>query len=386
MINVGFVLNLEDKNWLGGINYYQNLLNAVYSNPDRKIRLTLFTGYNVNKEFLNKIPEITVYRTHFLDMSHPAWLFRQALIKITGKDIIMTHLLSKYNISILSHSSPLVREIPHPKIGWIPDFQHKYLPDLFSPEDLEFRNNSFEGICRECTTVIFSSDVAKSDAEKFYPEFKNKYKTLHFIAGNINLEKIPDIHSLKKQYDIPDRYFLVPNQFWAHKNHGVIIDALGILKKHGKSVTVVATGNSSDYRDPDYFNSLMKRVYDLDVRDEFKFIGMVPYNDLTGLMCHAIAVINPSLFEGWSTTVEESKSLHLPIILADIPVHKEQNPGNAIFFKPNDPKELAKILINKEEQESGNIFSPDDIMKEISKNKLIFAKEYEKIVIDSLNQ
>lgn len=44
------------------------------------------------------------------------------------------------------------------------------------------------------------------------------------------------------------------------------------------------------------------------------------------LMKHAIAIINPSLFEGGSTTVEEAKSLLKVIILSGIPVHREQNP------------------------------------------------------------
>jgi glycosyltransferase involved in cell wall biosynthesis len=54
-----------------------------------------------------------------------------------------------------------------------------------------------------------------------------------------------------------------------------------------------------------------------------------------------VALINPSLFEGWSTTVEEAKSLGKRIILSNIRVHLEQNPPGGLFFDPNDPNDLS---------------------------------------------
>lgn len=62
-------------------------------------------------------------------------------------------------------------------------------------------------------------------------------------------------------------------------------------------------------------------------------------------MINAIALINPSNFEGWSTTVEESKSLGLPIILSDIPVHIEQAPPLGRYFKANSAEDLAAAMM-----------------------------------------
>ena len=69
----------------------------------------------------------------------------------------------------------------------------------------------------------------------------------------------------------------------------------------------------------------------------FRPLGVVPYRDMLGLMRHAVAVINPSLFEGWSTSVEEAKSMGKAVVLSDIPVHREQAPGRGLFFDPRDP-------------------------------------------------
>ena len=71
----------------------------------------------------------------------------------------------------------------------------------------------------------------------------------------------------------------------------------------------------------------------------------MPYDDLLSLMHHALAVVNPSFFEGWSTTVEEAKSLGKTVILSDIPVHREQAPDRGHYFRPEAPEELADVLL-----------------------------------------
>ena len=69
------------------------------------------------------------------------------------------------------------------------------------------------------------------------------------------------------------------------------------------------------------------------------------------------AVINPSLFEGWSSTVEECKSVEKNMILSDLDVHKEQYP-NATFFERNSVESLKNILKNyKKENIDSNIES-----------------------------
>jgi glycosyltransferase involved in cell wall biosynthesis len=72
---------------------------------------------------------------------------------------------------------------------------------------------------------------------------------------------------------------------------------------------------------------------------------MVPHNHVFQLMRQSLAVLQPSLFEGWSTTVEEAKSVGKSVILSDIPVHHEQDPPAAVYFDPHDPEALADCLM-----------------------------------------
>jgi glycosyltransferase involved in cell wall biosynthesis len=74
-------------------------------------------------------------------------------------------------------------------------------------------------------------------------------------------------------------------------------------------------------------------------------LGKIPFDHLVGLMRHATAFINPSHFEGWSTSVEEAKSMGKQILLSDLPVHREQCPDRAFFFSPDDPEALALSML-----------------------------------------
>jgi glycosyltransferase involved in cell wall biosynthesis len=61
----------------------------------------------------------------------------------------------------------------------------------------------------------------------------------------------------------------------------------------------------------------------------------------------AVALLQPSLYEGWSTLVEESKALGRFVILSDLPVHREQITTNVAFFDPYNADELADKIVQQ---------------------------------------
>ncbi len=52
MIKVGLVLVINE-NWLGGVNYYRNLTNAVNLLPNRNIEFIIFTDTKSTNKILN---------------------------------------------------------------------------------------------------------------------------------------------------------------------------------------------------------------------------------------------------------------------------------------------------------------------------------------------
>ena len=342
MIRVGIVFMLND-NWLGGINYYRNLINAVYCTPDRQIEFVIITDSDVAK--LKDFQHLEIIKTQLFERFSVAWFLRKISIKLFKNDFLLSQLLRKNNINVLSHSGWLSKSSKIPTVGWIPDFQHIHLPKFFTENELKLRDKAFSEICNFCTKVIVSSNDALKDLQAFAPNAANKAIVMQFAVPpkKPNTKLIP-LDVLKSRYNFDEPFYLLPNQFWAHKNHKIVIEALAILKKQNYKITVLATGNTSDHRQPNFFSSLEKLIESSDVKDDFKVLGMIPQNDLEVLFHYACAIINPSLFEGWSTTVEEAKTLGKKVILSDIAIHREQKPRFGAYFEPNDANKLACLL------------------------------------------
>jgi glycosyltransferase involved in cell wall biosynthesis len=72
--------------------------------------------------------------------------------------------------------------------------------------------------------------------------------------------------------------------------------------------------------------------------------GFLSRTDQLQVLRAAAAVIQPSLFEGWSLLVEECRAWGKRIYLSDIPVHREQNPPGAVYFDPHNADDLANLL------------------------------------------
>jgi glycosyltransferase involved in cell wall biosynthesis len=343
MIRIGFIIDVSDA-WIGGVNYYRNLLYALNKINDKSIEIYLFIpkglNDNLKKEFrlYSNVIEVDFFSKY--NLKRIIW---KILKKITCSDFMIEMFLRKYKIDIFSHSG-IVGLIKSKTINWIPDFQHKHLPGFFQKKDNMLRDIGFERLARKSNCVILSSNDAKKDFELYFKEYLSKVKILQFVSQPgeyINNNKTL-FNELKVKYRIDDNYFIIPNHFWKHKNHLVVFESMVILKRRGINVNLICTGLLEDYRDPEYPEVIKSFIENNKIN--VKLLGVINYNDLILLIKNSISVINPSLFEGWSTIVEECKSLGKNIILSDISIHKEQDPQNSTYFDPHDPKRLADIL------------------------------------------
>jgi glycosyltransferase involved in cell wall biosynthesis len=75
-----------------------------------------------------------------------------------------------------------------------------------------------------------------------------------------------------------------------------------------------------------------------------RILGLLPAGEQLQLVRRAAALVQPSLFEGWSTVVEEARALGKTVFLSDLPVHREQNPPGARYFPPRDAGALADLI------------------------------------------
>lgn len=387
MIRVGLVFE-HDRQWMGGVNYYRNLLTALARLPDREIEPVIILGSQADAENIADLPIGQIVYSQLAVRKSPSWLARKFLLKILSRDILLERLLKRQRIDILSHSGCLGRGSAIPSISWIADLQHKRLPQFFGRGERLLREHTIQSWCQHCTAIILSSHDAKKDMLEFYPDCKARLEVLQFVSQVAPPEADSASTTAESGHPVQGKYFLVANQFWAHKNHRLVIDALALLKSAGREVMVVATGNTTDYRQPGFYAELMAYVRGRGVMDNLRVLGMVPAPVLGRLMRGAVAIINPSEFEGWNTAVEEAKSLGKTAILSDIPVHREQSPDYARYFKSNDAEALAAAMweVWARYDDVADRANMQVAQHAFSQRQLAFGRRYQEIVLRALHQ
>lgn len=356
MIKVGFIGSVS-KEWMGGLNYFKNLLFAINSIEKKELEVFVFVGKKIDIETKIMFQEYaTVIEDSVFDRKSIKWFLSKIERKIFKTNILLENILKKHNIQILSHAS--ITNLKTIKtINWIPDFQHIHLPQMFSEKEIQNRNNNFLKLIRDSDLIVLSSFDALKDMKKFVPNYEDKARVLQFVSQPNNRYFELDEHDkslLLQKYKIKDDFFYIPNQFWKHKNHMMIFEAINELKKDGVEINIVCTGYLGDYRNKTYIDDIRKVVKLNNLEDNIKLLGLVDYEDVFALIKFSKAVINPSLFEGWSSTVEECKSVGKNMILSDLDVHKEQYP-NAVFFKRDSIKSLKEVLKSYKIENESNV-------------------------------
>jgi glycosyltransferase involved in cell wall biosynthesis len=334
--------------WAGGYNYQRNLFTALNVHCAGEITPVVFAGKQHDAAELAALSEIggveIVCSDAFaFDSRHS----RLAAALVLGLDRQAAgEFEAKHIDAVFENARFFGWRLPLPAIAWFPDFQHHRLPHLFSPlsrwrRDLGFRTQIMSG-----RHVMLSSESALGDLRRFYPGFTSGgVSVVRFATQPETALLTADLSHVLTKHQLPPAFFYLPNQFWRHKNHQVVIDALAILKGRGRNVVVAASGSAKDPRDADHFDGLMRQVREQGLETNFRYLGIIPLEHVYALLRTSVALINPSRFEGWSTTVEEAKSFGVPLILSDIDVHHEQAGDAAQYFGLDDPATLANALL-----------------------------------------
>jgi glycosyltransferase involved in cell wall biosynthesis len=138
-----------------------------------------------------------------------------------------------------------------------------------------------------------------------------------------------------------DRYLLFAGGISPHKNVETLVDAFARLQ----GVKLVLVGALDDA----YLSSagsVRARIDERGVANDVLLPGYVSDDALASLYSGATAVVLPSLAEGFGLPAVEAAACGAPVVLSDIPAHRETLGEDALFFPARDPRSLADQLEN----------------------------------------
>jgi len=334
------------EQWIAGAYYIFNIIKALnLLSEEQKPSIIILAPDESDFEHAKKetgYPYLSYIKTGYAKKTIPGFLNRVSK-KLIKKRISIRKIRNVIDVLYPAWRSNEIKNAKR-KIFWIPDFQEHHLPGFFSLAELEQRKKGQQYIAAHAESLILSSNDAKKDFEKFYPGHHCKIDVLPFAVLNEDVSK-RNVENVLKKYSIQSGYIFIANQMWMHKNNISVLEAIKILKDEGFDHSFVFSGSTNDYRSATYFQTVCEKVQSLGIEKNIKFLGFIDRADQLLLMKHAKFLIQPSLFEGWSTVVEDAKSLNQHLIVSDLEVHKEQLTNYPhLMFDRTSPADLAEKI------------------------------------------
>jgi glycosyltransferase involved in cell wall biosynthesis len=308
----------REANWTGGSNYL------------RIIKLGLQKLENDSSiKVVGKFPLLTKLSSQRFDQKIKMHLTR-----------VIDLLTGSLGLNIPWPASPFSRRV----LQWVPDLQHLAYPGFFTDDQISERKKRIAKSLSRGHSLYFSSFDSMNTFIEFYGELNNVAGVVRFSA---NLEKSTEFNDIKENNNcnvcLDSGFFYLPNQWWKHKNHELALIAFQEYRNKGGLNHLVLTGSEHDDRFPQWHEELQNRISKI---EGVHALGLVSRSYQFWLYSQADLLLQPSLFEGWSTTIEEALFFGTPILASDLKVNIEQLKEcyDSMVFKRNSVEDLAEKM------------------------------------------
>lgn len=220
-------------------------------------------------------------------------------------------------------------------------------PEVRENNEFSLRDNYFMNYLPIAALVITDSAELSEKASRIYGINKRRFLSMPYAESELNEENSNSTESVLQKFRLEAGYFFYPAQFWPHKNHARILQALHHLKEQGTIFQAAfAGGDKGNY---EFVKSLVNK---LGLEEQVHFLGFVEQEDMRGLFLGCKAVVMPTYFGPTNLPPLEAWSLGKPLIYSN---HLKSNGGDAaIYADPDSIEDLARAMVDSDNTQIAN--------------------------------
>jgi glycosyltransferase involved in cell wall biosynthesis len=234
------------------------------------------------------------------------------------------------------------------KIGYIYDFQHLDLPELFTTEECDRRSQTFLDLAEKSDSMFCTSEFVATGITLGLGFPKDRVLVLPFLPQADAAWFDTDIAAAQARHGVGPRYVMTCNHFWVHKDHATLLRAFAQVRSSGEhdDLHLVMTGDTRDFRDPNHFGVLEALMHELGIAGHCHVLGLIPKPDQIALLRGALAMIQPTRYEGspGGMSTFQAAGLGVPALLSDIEVNREAHGAGIRHFRVGDADDLARQI------------------------------------------
>ena len=314
-----------------------------------RFKFEVFTTQKENPIFLSHLNiKTTLIKIGLLDKflakfsQSTIWQSVQIKLKLLGP---LEKKLIKHECNLVYFVSPGnlcagLQQLNYINTLW--DLCHRNMPEF--PEVRNFntffiRENNYQHNLGPAVITLTDSQCLSDMASQYYGVELNRFLALPFSPSPYLDEAISsDASYVLEKYNLTVDYFYYPAQFWAHKNHIRILQALRILRdERGWMPHVVFSGK--DYGNLSFIE---KSIKSYQLESQVTIVGFVPPEDLLGLYKSSIAVVMPTYFGPTNMPPIEAWVLGKPLIYSS--EFAKQVGNAALLVNPDNANEVADSM------------------------------------------
>jgi glycosyltransferase involved in cell wall biosynthesis len=334
----------------GGFDQALNAIVQMKRIACNRFEFEVFTTKKTNVEFLTRLGidstsiKITILDLFLKSVSRSFFFQRlQGVLKLVGP--LETKLL-RHGCDIVYFVSPSNLPSVLQKLNYINTLwdlchrEHPIFPEVRNFSSFFLRENKYRYILGPALLTLTESQQLADNASFYYGIESVRFLAMPFAPSPlIESGYLSKTENIFNKYSLEEGYFFYPSQFWAHKNHIRILQALIILyKDNAWTPRVVFSGK-------DYGNlaHIVEFVKFNKLESQVKILGFVPHADMYGLYRNAMAVLMPTYFGPTNLPPLEAWSLGVPLIYS---AQLADQAGNAaLLVDADDPAELAAAML-----------------------------------------
>jgi glycosyltransferase involved in cell wall biosynthesis len=213
-------------------------------------------------------------------------------------------------------------------------------PEVSYYRVFEMREFLYSKSLKKAFKTIVDSEYAKTYAVNKYNLDDNRVESIKYLP-NIRVIDSSNHIDIKTKYNLENDYIFYPAQFWAHKNHIYILDAIKILKEV-KNINIDVIFSGSNKGNLDY---ILTKAKEYNIEELIHYIGFAPNEEIPYLYKQSLSLVMPTYLGPTNIPPLEAFAYETSVCYSDTPFFREQV-GNAVFFMDlKDPVSLVNHII-----------------------------------------
>jgi glycosyltransferase involved in cell wall biosynthesis len=253
--------------------------------------------------------------------------------------------LDSDGVDLVWFPTTYAEDVDQPYVCTVFDLEHRmkpWFPEVSAGGEFERRERFFNRYLPKATRVIVPNETGREQVVRFYRVETENCLTLSHPTPDFALKAAAQPRSdarILARLGLPERFLFYPAQFWPHKNHAALLDALAELRARGSELALVCVGS-----DKGAAEHVRAQARERGLEDHAHVMGFVPDDVLVALYQHAHALVYLSRFGPENLPPLEGFALGCPVVAADVPGAQAQLGDAALIVDPTDPGQVTDAV------------------------------------------